>query len=96
MLAKLVAIGAQVDEYQGDNSPIWEKVWFQRGTAFHITCKKGNLGAVRLLLAYGADPLRSQRVHASEIPESSALDEAKSRGHTEIVAVLLEYLDEKT
>ncbi|TKA56564.1 hypothetical protein B0A55_12662 [Friedmanniomyces simplex] len=93
LMARLLAFGAPVDKYQGENSPMWDKVGFQRGTALHSASIEGNLGAVRLLLAHGADPSRKQRVCSSEIAESSALDEAKNRNYTDIVSVLQEHLD---
>lgn len=93
LMARLLALGAPVDKYQGENSPMRAKVGFQRGTALHSASIKGNLGAVRLLLAHGADPSRKQRVRSSEIAESSALDEAKNRNYKDIVFVLREHLD---
>lgn len=93
LMARLLALGAPVDKYQGENSPMWDKVGFQRGTALHSAAIKGKLGAVRLLLAHGADPSRKQRVRSFEIAESSALDEVKNRNYTDIISVLQEHLD---
>ncbi|KAK3613535.1 hypothetical protein LTR56_027826 [Elasticomyces elasticus] len=92
LMARLLALGAPVDRYQGEKSPMWDRVGFQRGTALHSASIKGNLGAVRLLLAHGADPSRKQRVRSFEIAESSALDEARNRNYTDIVSVLREHL----
>ncbi|KAK1083136.1 hypothetical protein LTR33_003456 [Friedmanniomyces endolithicus] len=92
LMAKLLALGAPVDKYQGADALLWEKVGFQQGTALHSACIRGNIEAVRLLLRYGADPTRKQRVQSSEIAESSALDEATSRNRTDIVSVLQGHL----
>ena len=73
LMAKSLALGAPVDKYEGDNSLLWDMVGFERGTALHSACISGKVGAVRLLLAHGADPLRKQRVRSLEVPESSAL-----------------------
>ena len=96
LMARVLALGAPVDKFQGENSPMWDKVGFQRGTALHSASIKGNLGAVRLLLSCGADPSHNQRVHSTEIVESSALDEARNRNHTDIISMLQEHLDKQS
>lgn len=88
LIARLLDLGAPVDKYEGEGSPIWEKVGFQRGTALHSASINGKLAAVQLLLANGANPLRKQLVRSFEIAESSALDEAERRNHMDIVFVL--------
>ncbi|KAK5692152.1 hypothetical protein LTR97_011326 [Elasticomyces elasticus] len=92
-VARFLALGAPVDQYQGESSSLWDKVGFQRGTALHSASVKGNLGALQMLLAHGADPLRKQMVHSLEITGSTALDAAKNRGHTDIISGLQDYID---
>ncbi|KAK0955580.1 hypothetical protein LTR91_022787 [Friedmanniomyces endolithicus] len=92
LMTRILTLGAPVDKYQGDNAPMWDKAGFWRGTALHTACIIGSVSAVRLLLAYGANPLLKQKVSSVVIPESSALNEARNRNHTDIVRVLQEHL----
>ncbi|KAK1818423.1 hypothetical protein LTR12_007220 [Friedmanniomyces endolithicus] len=79
LMERLLSLGAPVDKYQGENSIMWERVAFQRGTALHLACRKGNTGAIRLLLAHGADPTRKQKLLSVEVAGSSAWEELKAR-----------------
>lgn len=80
-------LGAPVDKYQVEDSSAWKEVGFFRGTALHSASSRGNTRAVQLLLTHGGDKLR-----ASEIPDSSPYEEARFRGHAEVMSVLQKHI----
>ncbi|KAK0934197.1 hypothetical protein LTR48_002924 [Friedmanniomyces endolithicus] len=92
LMEKLLVLGAPVDRYQGEDSLAWQEVGFPRGTALHSASSRGNVLAVQLLLAHGADPLRNKKVGTSEIPDSSPYEEARFRGHAEVMSVLQRHI----
>ncbi|KAK0301768.1 hypothetical protein LTR29_017835 [Friedmanniomyces endolithicus] len=92
LMEKLLVLGAPVDKYQGEDSSAWKEVGFPRGTALHSASSRGNTRAVQLLLTHGADPLRNKKLGASEIPDSSPYEEARYRGHAEVMSVLQKHI----
>ncbi|WPG98974.1 Hypothetical protein R9X50_00177600 [Acrodontium crateriforme] len=87
---KLLAWGAPVDKFAGENSSLWEAAAFEQMTALHVACygSHRNLAAVRLLLQHGADPRLNKRFADGELPNTSAFDSAQRRGYTDIIAVM--------
>ncbi|KAK3047288.1 hypothetical protein LTR09_011277 [Extremus antarcticus] len=85
---ELLARGAPVDKFVGEESPIWERAGFQRGTALQLACDGShrNLAAVRLLLTYGADPRLNHRLSNDNQADVDSQDET---GFTALMSAVL-------
>jgi hypothetical protein len=91
LMREMLARGAPVDKFFGESSKFAQSIGFERRAALHIACGSGSYRdyeAARLLLAHGANPALNQRRYAGELPNTSALEEARRRGDEDIVSLI--------
>jgi hypothetical protein len=95
LMTRLLALGAPVDKYEGDESWFWDEVGFPRGTALHTVSILNCAAAAEMLLLHGADPLCKQKISSVELSDSSALDVARRENHySEVVKILQGYIEQ--
>lgn len=99
LMQEMLARGAPVDKFHGETSPQVQNIGFNQMTALHGACGRSfrNYEAVRLLLAHGANPALNQLnlpYCGGEVPNTSALDEARRVGNDDIVSLIKEHMRE--